>query len=59
MKQCNLTDINKDFITNPMFNVECIRKKSKAAGSLCAWVMAIELYDRKVKGSGGTVEESK
>jgi hypothetical protein len=42
-----------------MFNVECIRKKSKAAGSLCAWVIAIEAYDRKVKGSGGTVEESK
>jgi hypothetical protein len=26
---------------------------------LLKWVMAIEEYDRMVKGSGGTVEESK
>ena len=46
-------------MTDPMFNVECIKKISLAAGTLCAWVMAIEAYDRNVKGSGGTVEKSK
>jgi len=54
-----IAKIRKDFITDPMFNVECITKKSKAAGTICAWVMAIESYDRNVKGSGGAVEKSK
>ena len=54
-----IAKIRKDFMTDPMFNVECIKKKSLAAGTLCAWVMAIEAYDRNVKGSGGTVEKSK
>jgi hypothetical protein len=42
-----------------MFNVECWKERFLSAGNLCAWVIAIEAYDRKVKGSGGTVEESK
>ena len=46
-------------MTDPMFNVECIKKTSLAAGTLCEWVMAIEAYDRNVKGSGETVEKSK
>jgi hypothetical protein len=42
-----------------MFNVECLKERFLSAGNLCAWVIAIEAYDRKVKGSGGTVEECK
>jgi len=54
-----IAKIRKDFITDPMFNVECLKEKFLSAGNLCAWVIAIEAYDRKVKGSGETVEESK
>jgi hypothetical protein len=36
-----------------------MRNASAATEKLCEWVMAIEAYDRMVKGFGGTVEESK
>jgi dynein heavy chain len=37
------------FLTNPEFNPERVRKASKAASGLCAWVLAIEKYDKVAK----------
>jgi hypothetical protein len=48
-----------DFLTDPIFDMNHMRNVSAATEKLCEWVMAIEEYDRMVKGSGGTVEESK
>ena len=54
-----IAKIRKDFLTDPIFDLDHVRKAAWAAGKLCEWVMAIEEYDRMVKGSGGTVEVSK
>ena len=51
--------IRKEFLTDPSFDMNHMRKAAAATGKLCKWVMAIEAYDRMVKGSGGTVEVSK
>jgi dynein heavy chain len=54
-----IAKIRKDFLTDPIFDLDHVRKAAWAAGKLCEWVMAIEAYDRMEKGSGGTVEVSK
>jgi hypothetical protein len=54
-----IAKIRKDFLTDPIFDMNHMRNASAATEKLCEWVMAIEAYDRMVKGSGGTVEESK
>jgi dynein heavy chain len=37
------------FVVNPEFNPERVMKASKAASGLCAWVLAIEKYDKVAK----------
>jgi hypothetical protein len=54
-----IAKIRKDFLADPIFDMNHMRNVSAATEKLCEWVMAIEEYDRMVKGSGGTVEESK
>ena len=36
----------KKYVENPKFKPEIVEKVSKAAKSLCMWVLAIELYAR-------------
>ncbi|KAG8439501.1 hypothetical protein GDO86_005633 [Hymenochirus boettgeri] len=44
-----ITQIRKDFISNPEFQPDVIKNVSSACEGLCSWVRAIEVYDKVAK----------
>ncbi|XP_063421772.1 dynein axonemal heavy chain 7-like [Mytilus trossulus] len=46
-----MTKIRKTYTSDPDFTFERMLSKSKAAGSLCRWVIAMDQYDKHLKNS--------
>lgn len=44
-----VAEIKRDFLTNPDFDPDVIKKASNAAEGMCRWVIAMITYDRVVK----------
>jgi dynein heavy chain len=44
-----ISNIRKNYISNPDFNPSLIKKISSACQGLCKWVIAISSYDEIIK----------